>query len=516
MVRYLLAAAMMASGVPPAPCDLDCERQAAARLLDDGEARAAVTRLRGAVDRFPDDRRLVQLLARAYLLEGNLFWAERTLREAVARWPTDPELRAWLAAVHLRQGDPELAAEALDPELEPAEGPQRTRWRLIDASRARLAGDQTVAEDSLAAVSRNSGLFPEDRPMWAFLRSSADPWWIESITGALEIGVGHTSNALAGSPTDPGVTGDSSGLALVELRSRFAPPASGTLGPAIDLELLGNRIGDEASREMSTLQASLRLGVMRPRENRRLSFGYRAEVLYLDQDAPLFARAHRAELEIEWTTGRVIFAGGGHRSYRDERRTRWEGEAGLGGPLRLIARLPMIAGATFRLADARSPAYDQIGISAVVSAQLPAGRGSALRVSLTGAWDDYPNSGGDEGRLVFGTDERRRDLLGRVTAVMWAPPWKSVRPGVELRYTAKDSTADQTPGFDFGYDEWRVVAWLRWNFKADPWAPRVVDEAGHVPLDWGLQSDRGMDDERILDLLRRDEELRRGTSCGVP
>ncbi len=78
------------------------------------------------------------------------------------------------------------------------------------------------------------------------------------------------------------------------------------------------------------------------------------------------------------------------------------------------------------------------------------------------------------------------------------------------------STADETPGFDFSYTEWRIVAWLRWTFAADPWAPKIADDADHVPLEWGLESDKGMDEDRILDLLRRDEDLRRGSSCGIP
>jgi hypothetical protein len=134
---------------------------------------------------------------------------------------------------------------------------------------------------------------------------------------------------------------------------------------------------------------------------------------------------------------------------------------------------------------------------------------------VSGAWDDYPNSGGEEGRLVFGTEEKRRDLLGRFGLRFWAPAWRSLRPGLELRYTRRESTADETPGFNFSYSEWRAVAWLRWTFGADPWAPRVVGDAGHVPLDWGLESDTGMHQERILDLLKGDEELRRGSSCGI-
>jgi hypothetical protein len=60
------------------------------------------------------------------------------------------------------------------------------------------------------------------------------------------------------------------------------------------------------------------------------------------------------------------------------------------------------------------------------------------------------------------------------------------------------------------------VLWLRVTFDADWGAPPTVEPPGHVPLEWGLAGDRGLDQERILDLLRRDEELRRGSSCTLP
>ena len=515
MLELLLAAGLFGADLAPASCDVVCERQAAARLLDGGQTRTAVERLKQARLRFPDDRPLALLLARSYLLVGNLFWAERTLREARQRWPDDPELRSWLAAVHLRQGDPDLVLDDLDPELEPEGDPERGRWRLLGAARARLAGDLDASKALLKALGANDILYPEDRRLWASLRSSADPWWSEAISGTLEVAGGRTTNALAGSPTDPGASGDPSGLVPVELRTRFAPPSGGRLRPAFELEVLGNGLLADDYRDLSSLQAGVRIGGTVSAGEHRWSFGYRAEALYLDQDESLYADAHRGEAEIEWVGGHVAFAGFGHRTYRDERRTRWEAEAGVGGRLRLVAGVPVLAGVTVRLADARSSAYDQLGISAAGSATLPLGHRTSLRVAFTGVWDDYPNSGGDEGRLVFGTDEKRQDLLGRLGLTLWAPAWRNLRPGVEVRYTRRDSTADETPGFDFSYREWRFVAHLRWTFATDPWAPRTAESEGHVGLDWGLESEQGIDQERLLDLLRRDEELRRGSSCGL-
>jgi predicted Zn-dependent protease len=98
MVEVLLAAAILISGSEPGECDLACERQSAAQLLARGETRTAIEYLKHARERFPDDRGLILLLARSYLLEDNLFWAERTLRDAVAKWPFRRFWQRWRKA----------------------------------------------------------------------------------------------------------------------------------------------------------------------------------------------------------------------------------------------------------------------------------------------------------------------------------------------------------------------------------------------------------------------------------
>jgi hypothetical protein len=122
MFTCLLAAAALSQPLFANDCDAECERRGGAALIERGDTRAAVERLRIAVTRFPDDRVLPLLLARSYLGEGNLFWAERTLREALVRHPSDVEARAWLALVHLRQGDPELVRADLELGLIPEDG----------------------------------------------------------------------------------------------------------------------------------------------------------------------------------------------------------------------------------------------------------------------------------------------------------------------------------------------------------------------------------------------------------
>jgi hypothetical protein len=515
MVGILLAAAILLPGATPGVCDLDCQQRTAEELIEEGEIRAAVEGLKRARERYPHDRRLTLLLARAYLFENNLFWAERTLHEAVARWPDDLELRTWLAAVHFRQGDPDLMRDDLRPDLQPTEDPLRARWNLLVASQARLSEDLRGAERALAEVDRRSTLFPEDLGLWAFLQASSDPWWSPSITGNLDLGIGRTSNALAGSPTDPGEEGEPSSLGLIDFRGSLVPSTRASVRPAFDLMIIANGLGNEAYRDLSTLLAGVRMGAVVSSDNRRMLFGYRAEALFLNQDDALYSEAHRGEFEIEWRAGSVLFGGGGRRSYRDSRRTRWEADAGFGGPLGRLGPAPVVGGATVLVAEAESPAYDQLGLSAALSARRTIVGTTVLGVALSGVWDDYFNSGGEEGELVFGTEEKRKDLLARAVLTVWTPPWKRLQPRCELSYTRRWSTADTKPGFDFSFREWRIEAWLRWNFAAEPWGPKTARSEEHIPLDWRLEAERGMHEERILDLLRRDEELRRGSSCGL-
>ncbi|MCU0290493.1 MAG: hypothetical protein MUF10_00670 [Thermoanaerobaculaceae bacterium] len=513
----MLLAAVAAATPPPAPpCDAACERRVAQEQLARGELRPAVERLRGAVARHPDDPVLPLWLARAYLLDGNLFWAERTLHGALDRQGESAVARLWLACVHLRQGDPELAARDLAAAEKPPDGPWVSRKSLAEAFRAHLAADPSTARVALDAVGRRSPVFPEDLPVWSMLQRRLDPWWLDPVSGDMELGIGHTSNALAGSPTDTGATGTSSALADLELRLRLSTPAATAIRPVLELEVLGHGLHEQEYRELSSLQGAARLGGILTGARHRLLLGIRAERLLLDQSPSLYAEALRGEVEVEWSDGWLAFAGGGHRDYRDERRTRQEWDAGVGGPVRLLPGASTVMGATVRGSNAHSPAYDLRGASVAAATRFSLGRGVTARVAVSVSWDDYPHSGGPEGEQVFGTTEQRRDLTGKITLGVWLPPWHGLRAGLEWQLARRDSTADDRQGFNFDYRESRPRVLVRWTFSADPWAPPTTrPPADHVPLAWGLGPGEHGEDERIIDLLRQDEELRRGSSCGV-
>ncbi len=511
----VLAVATATTLPPPQPCDVPCERRAAAAYIEGRQFRLAVGRLRAAVERVPDDPVLPLLLARAYLLEGNHFWAERTLRAALDRQGNDTNFLMWLACVHLRQGDPDLARKALELSPVPVEGPLRSRASLLDAFQRYLDARPAEARTALDEIGRSATVFPEDRPVWSTLHRRLDPAWLDPITAEFEAGAGYTSNAQAGSPTDPGTSGTGSALADATIRSRVAPPLGSRLAPVLDIDVIGRAFNEGAAREFGSLQVAARGGVLFALGGRRVLLGFRGERLYLNQTPSLYSEAHRGELEVEWPAGTLAFAGAGRRDYRDERRSRDEWDLGFGGPLRVFQGMSLVAGATLRGSDATSPAYDINGVSAAAAARVALGRGATLRFTGTVVWDDYPHSGGPEGEVVFGTDERRRDLLGKVSVGVWIPAWRGARAGLECQYSRRDSTADDRPGFNFDYSEARARVLVRWSLASDPWAPRTTVPSDHVPLPWGVGPGESGADERIIDLLRQDEELRRGSSCGV-
>jgi tetratricopeptide (TPR) repeat protein len=511
----ILLALAMGAAKAEGPCDAPCERARAERLLRSNDLRGAIEHLRDAAGKFPDDPALPLVLARAYLFEGNLFWAESTLRAALDRRPDDVETRSWLALVHLREGDPGLAKTVLAAGPPPREGPGRSRRALLGAYLADLEGDDPVGLSLLSGIGRSTPVYPEDRRAFAALGLRLDPWRIEPLSGGLELAAGATSNALAGAPTDPGGQGTGSGLADGTIRLRFAPGLSPSIRAVFELDGEGHLLAEEKYRELSSLLLGGRVGGLATLGRYRALVAYRAEVLHLDQSPSLYSEAHRGEIEVETTAGGLFFGGAGHRVYRDERRTRNEWDIGLGGPIRAVKGAPAVVGATVRGATARSEAYDLLGASLALAVRFNLPGGVTARLSGSGSWDDYPNSGGPEGLLVHGTRDRRRDLTGKATLGIWLPAWRGLKLGLEGQLSRRDSTADERPGFDFDFTEARARLLVRVELGADPSAPPALSPPGHVPLEWGLGPGEAGATETIIDLLRQDEELRRGSSCGM-
>jgi hypothetical protein len=383
------------------------------------------------------------------------------------------------------------------------------RQALLEALIARAGDSSEDARSALDSVPRRASMFAEDRELWLRLRRRQEAGQVLPLALWSDLELGHTSNALAGAPTDPGESGPSSTLVRAHLRARLAAPWVETLRPSLELAVRGSGIADDSAEELSYLEVAARPGVVVGRV-RPLLLAYRADRLLLNRHPSRYADGHRLEAELE-VGGLTAFAGAGRRTFRDPRRSRDEIDAGLGESIALPGGIPLLVAGAVRHHHADNPAYDLRGATVLAAARVSLGHRTRLRLGLTLSFDDYPHSGGDNGLAVFGSSVRREDLLARLQGELWRR-WGPMRLGVRYEYAHRDSTVDSGWGFDYDYNEHRAVVVLRWRAELDPWGPEVVKDAGHVRMDWGF-GEPGDEEERIQDLLRQDEEIRRGSAC---
>jgi hypothetical protein len=459
-----------------------------------------------------DQPAFVHLLARAYLADQNPFWAQRTLQKA-----PDCTSRSWLAWVHIQNGNLDLAGETLEAEGCPASGAEQVRWHLLETFLARTLEDHARAFWAIGKVPGADEIYKEDRGLWLFLRREEDPGWIEPLSLRMELAGGFTSNSKGGSPTDPGDSGPQSALLRMDLFGRLVWPVTRLLRPTLEAGLKGHGITtqQEGARKLSYLQMHARPGFIWGTRFPRIILGYKVDYLVLNQDIEnrrRFFEAHRGEIEFE--TGRMTyFAGAGRRIYHENGRTRWEFDGGLGGSFLLFGRARILAAMSLRYYDAVGNPYDQMGATGLVVSRIDVGHGLVARLGVTLGVDYYHNSGGVLGVQAYGSDQRRFDVLTKLSAGLWSPMWMGARAGLSYEFSYRESTADELDDYD--YNEHRVLLKIRWTIDLNPWAPQVVETKGRVALDYGIgeQAGAGLEEERIQDLLRQDEAARRGSSC---
>ncbi len=496
-----------------AECGADpgCEAEVTDCLLEAGRVRDAIGRLKRLLREHPGVPAFPRLLARAYLAENNTFWAIRTLREAVDRNPGDCESRSWLAWVHFDQGHLDLAREVLQQPGCPVTEAERSRWLLLRAHMARLAGDHAEAAVIVRSVLEAEQIYPEDEGLLLYLRRREAPAWIKPLYVRLDLSGGYTSNAAAGSVTDPSETGPASALGRLDLFGRLVLPAWPSVRPVLEGFARGHGLASGEASGLSYMELFARPGVMfvLGAEYPRLLVTYDLEALFLDQkEGGPFYMGHRAEVELEFD-GLTAFAGAGRRFFDEDARTRTEIDGGLGGSLGLHRRLRVLLACTLEYHLAVDDMYDQLGANGLVSLLVDLGAGFQARVGGTAGIDYYPHSEGD-----YGIDENRFEILARLSTGLWSPSWLGARLGLTYDFSWRDSNLDNA-SMDYDYQEHRLLVWTRWTFDLDPWAPEVVRPEGHVALDYGIgeRADAGLDEERIQDLLRQEELDRRGT-CG--
>ncbi len=474
--------------------------------IEAGSPGQAIELLRGKTDTI--ERSL--LLARAYLDDGNDFWAMRVLHELVET-SEDCSPHLWLAFAHVRQGNLDEGRDVLKKASCPEGSPLEVRRLLLETLIASTHGDRAEAAAALREAAKGESAFPEDVEAFRSLRPSVEENYVSPISGRMELHTGWTSNALAGSPMDPAAAGGppASPLAQFSGNTRLIVPIDGKSRPTLDVELRGLGVGVEAARDLSYLQLSGRPGFLFG-SGGGIFAGYRLESLGIlggDQfdDGPIwFYQAHRGELELDVLPWMTVFGGAGYRAFREARRSRLEADLGAGGVWRPTGNVNVLAALMGRYQSAARDDYDLWGATALMQADLRLPRNVTARFGLMGSVDDYPRSAG-----YFGTELSRRDLLGKLTAGLWSPRTRTgLRGGVSYELSSRHSTAP-----DYKYMDHRLLARIQWAFSSDPRGPSSARPPDHVPLAWGLDRENGDLEDSIQDLLRQDEAVRAGSSC---
>jgi hypothetical protein len=499
------------TGIDPSGPVRAAETQAR-ELLEDGRARESVSLLKETIEQHPGEKVLRWLLARAYRMDGNDFWALRTLTAIAEMDPDDCGPILWMAWIHLKQGALDEARENLSATNCPSGTPSETRKALLLSMLEQHAGQPDLANRYLAVARKAEHMYEEDRVALRHLTSGLDPGYVPPVTGKLEFDMGWASNARAGSPADPAAKGTegSSPVGQLNLWLRFVGPTGRWIRPSMEVEARSLGYTAQAGRDLSYLMIGGRPGVLIGNIAPNTFLAYHFDALLLAggdryENGPLwFYHAHRAELEANLSPNLSVFGGAGRRRFRETGRSRIEVDGGVGGSFSLRKQLRLLCALTTRWHGADKRAYDLKGGSALVSAELRLRKEWALRAGALAAIDWYPNSAGYFDAMM--PEMNRRDILIKLSASGFSPTQWGIKAGVTYEYAERFST---TAPYD--YRDHRILLKLFWSFTADPWEPKTVVSEGHVPLDHGVASSDF--DERIQDLLRQDEAAQRSSSC---
>jgi hypothetical protein len=161
--------------------------------------------------------------------------------------------------------------------------------------------------------------------------------------------------------------------------------------------------------------------------------------------------------------------------------------------------------------------YDQVGGTLTAGAELPLRAALRARLAVSGAFDDFPRSGGADGLVAFGTFERRRDATLRLSAGLWRSLGVRAALGLTYELARRWSTADNAELRYYPYVDHRVLASLRVGDGGNPWRAASAGEAGHVALPYRDLGQRSLLwDDSMRRLLRQEEDLAAECGCVVP
>jgi hypothetical protein len=483
--------------------------QGSAAEKDGDDVRERISSLKEQLANDPESEGLTLALVNAYLEDGNTLWALRT----ALSYPGEEscEMMSWIAWLHFRQGALDEAREALFTGSCWETPPHTARRELLLALIEQQAENETGARAHLKAAHGEKHAFAEDREAIARL-VSRDPGFLPPLSGRLELGLGFTSNALAGSPTDSAATktDNESPMGQTSTWLRFVAPMGRWVRPAVEVDARAHGFTTESGRDLSYGLFGVRPGLFVGWLPSAL-LAYRYEGLLLaggdlyDSGPLWFYDAHRFELEAQLLTSLTVFGGAGRRNFREIGRSRAEVDGGVGGSFELGSRTRIMGALTGRWHGADKAPYDLRGASVLLNAEVRLPASWSTRAGIVAGLDAYHRSAGYFD--AASPELTRRDVLLKLSAGVSSPSLaQGLKVGLFYEFSHRDSTIQI-----YEYVDHRVLAKLQWSFSFDPWLPSAVAAPDHIPIDYGLGSTAL--EERIQDLLRQDEAAQRSSSC---
>lgn len=470
--------------------------------------------LKEAAKRWPGVELLSTELATVYLAEKNDFWALKVLREYEEAHPPACGARALAVMIHIRQANLDLAEEILARDGCRGTPQDRAREHLLRASLARLRGDRPAIEQEVKRARGEATLYEEDLPLLRKMEEDNFPGRMPWGSWRVDLGLGWTSNGLAGSPVDMASRPGNTSSALLSLDTRFRAiwPEHGSIRPSAEVSLRTVQLAADSSHDLSYIAPGLRPGLLIGSGHPRVLLAYAFDAVRLAAEdryarAPVwFAEAHRVEYELEVTDSLYVFGGGGRRTFRERGRTRWEFDQGIAGGIPIGRDARVLLGASSRWNRAENDAYDSVSGTAIAQLQLALPAAMEARVNGTFSHEEFPRS---RGYFPGALTENRIDNLVRAKAGVWSPSWSGVRLGIDYELSKRFSTADA-----YSYTDHRTLLHVTWTTDTDRFGTSTIGTGGRTPLGHGGTAGSSLsDDVRIRDLMRQDEAVKQGSSC---
>jgi hypothetical protein len=366
-------------------------------------------------------------------------------------------------------------------------------------------------------VGERQPLWPEDRALVRTLSGRHLEGYTLPLEARAEIALGATSNAFAMSPTDAALReAPGSAVARPDLRLDLRAP-EGSITPSLELGARGYGISNPEAREVSHADLSVATALRFGRGGWLPTVRYRHDELLLDAAGGRYSAANEAEVEVSPSRAFTLYGGGGHRVFfTDDWRTRTEWNLAALGATNLLNR-PVVLGGAFRYYRAHRAVHDQVGGTVTAAGERPLGTSLRARLAISGAFDDFPRSGGVDGLIAFGTTDRRRDVTLRLSAGIWRPLGARAALGLTYELARRWSTADNGILRYYPYVDHRVLVSLRLGDGGNPWRGRSAEAPGRVALPYrGLGERSVLWDNQLRRLLRQEEDLAADCGCIVP